>query len=219
MLSGTWILTLAVRPDYSQIHETGFIDFCNKIKQSKEVQLYGWLHCDICNVIPYLLPGIRLQIKFTKAKPAFYLMNATTKFQFLGAYLIVNRMRPNPAHLIAHNIVLSKSVLARYNLTRVELKSFTFAGGPITLSIGKAILVQLPKRLLFTMIKITKFIGSLNTNPYYIRNFGVNHFTLFYNGKPNPSEGLHMDMRKPRLWHIEVWGIRHTSFRHGTADN
>ena len=31
-----------------------------RIKQSKEVQLLGRLFYDICNVIPYLLPGVKL---------------------------------------------------------------------------------------------------------------------------------------------------------------
>ena len=65
-----------------------FIARWNRIKQSKEVQLFGRLHGDIFNVIPYLLPGVRLQIKLTNAKRAVYLMNTkndcTTKFQFLG---------------------------------------------------------------------------------------------------------------------------------------
>ena len=52
--------------------------------------------------------------------------DSTTKFQFLEAYLIDNRIRPNPTHLIAHNTTLAKGGLASYNLTRFELKTFTF---------------------------------------------------------------------------------------------
>ena len=54
---------------------TGFIDRWNRQKQSKEIEMYGRIHSDICNVPKLLLPGIKLQIKFTKAKPSFYLMN------------------------------------------------------------------------------------------------------------------------------------------------
>ena len=81
------------------------------------MQLIGRLHSDICNVIPFLLRGIKLQIKHTKGKRPFYLMttkaDSTTKFQFLEAYLIVNRMRRNLPYLIAHNTTLAKGVLAR----------------------------------------------------------------------------------------------------------
>ena len=47
--------------------------------------------------------------------------DSTTKFQFHEVYLIVNRIRPNPSYLIAHNTTVAKGALARYNLSRVEL--------------------------------------------------------------------------------------------------
>jgi hypothetical protein len=104
-----------------------------KIKQSKEVQLYGRIHRDICNVAQYLIPGVSLQIRFTKAPQNFFLMTrdsaSKTVFKFLDAKLLVNRIRPRPAQLIAHKTVLSQGHVARYNITRVELKTFTFASG------------------------------------------------------------------------------------------
>ena len=88
-------------PTKAESRNTVFIARRNLVKQSKEVQLLGRLHSDICNVIPYLFPGVKLQIKVTKGKRAFYLMNtkadSTSKFQFPEAYLFVNRIRPNPA--------------------------------------------------------------------------------------------------------------------------
>ena len=69
-------------------------------KKSKEIELYGRVHTDFCNVPVYLLPGVRVQIKLTKARTGFYLMNkaaeSKTIFQFLDAQLWVKRVRPNP---------------------------------------------------------------------------------------------------------------------------
>jgi len=66
------------------------------MKQSKEVQLYGRIHNDICNVPLYLVPGVPMQIKLTKAKPIYSLMNkdaeSKTVFKFLDAKLMVNRV-------------------------------------------------------------------------------------------------------------------------------
>ena len=42
-------------------------------------------------------------------------------FQFLDAQLWVKRIRPNLTIPLAHNTVLSKGGVARYNKTRVEL--------------------------------------------------------------------------------------------------
>jgi len=38
--------------------------------------------------------------------------DSTTKFQFIEAYLIVNRIGPNPAYLKAYNTTLDKGGLA-----------------------------------------------------------------------------------------------------------
>jgi hypothetical protein len=136
-------------------------------KQSKITDLYGRLLTDICNVTQFLLSAVRVQIKLTKAKDDFYLMNADVdtkaktraNFKFLDAKLIVRRIRPTPKISVAHNEALSRGFLARYNLTRVELKTFTFAAGPQALSINNAVLGVHPKRLIFTMVKNTDFLG------------------------------------------------------------
>jgi len=44
------------------------------------------------------------------------------------------------------------------------------------------------------MIKNKDFTGSLNINPFYFSHFNCNHFTLFCNGRPLPSEGLALDL-------------------------
>jgi len=59
--------------------------------------------------------------------------------------------------LTAHIETLIKGFPARYNFTRVELKTFTFASGSRSLSIDNAVLGILPKRLIFTMVKNTDF--------------------------------------------------------------
>jgi len=58
-----------------------------------------------------------------------------TIFKFLDAQLLINRVTPSPSLLLAHNIPLGKGALARNNLTRIELKSFTFSGVAQSLSI------------------------------------------------------------------------------------
>ena len=132
------------------------------------MQLFGRLNSDICNIIPYLPPDVKLQIKLTKGRRGLYLMDtkadSTTKFQCPVSYRIVNRIRPNSAYLIAHNATLAKGDPARYNTTSVALKKFTYSAGPISLSIDNAVLRQLPKGLLFNMFKNNDFLRSVCTN-------------------------------------------------------
>ena len=165
---------------------------------SRDVQHLGRLHTDLCNVPLFLLPRVPLQIKLTRARPSFYLMNKSadtkTTFKFLDAYLLVRRVQPNPAILKAHEKALEKGALARYNMTRVDLKTFTFLAGPKSRSIDNAVLGPLPKRLLFTMIKNTDFNGSVDTNPYKFRHYDISEFSLYVNGRRVPCEGLSLDM-------------------------
>ena len=61
---------------------------------------------------------------------------------------------------------------------RVVLKTFTFSAGSKSRSIDSAVLGLLPKRLLFAMIKNTDFNGSVDTNPYKFRHYGIIEFSL-----------------------------------------
>ena len=86
-------------------------------------------------------------------------------FKFLDAKLLLRRIRSNPAILLAQNSTLSKGDIARYNLRRVETKTFTFSNGSKYLSIDTAVLGLIPKLLLFNVVKNTDIPGSLETNP------------------------------------------------------
>jgi len=51
-----------------------FIARWSRLSASRDVQLFGRLHTDSCKVPLFMLPGVKLQIKLTKARPRFYLM-------------------------------------------------------------------------------------------------------------------------------------------------
>jgi len=76
--------------------------------------LSGRIHNDICNVPLYPFPGFRLQIKLTKAKSIFYLIerNAESKmvFKFLDAQDFVNLVKPSPLLVLANNATLAKGL-------------------------------------------------------------------------------------------------------------
>jgi len=87
-------------------------------------------------------------------------VHSKTVFKYLDAQLPVRRVKPNPDILLAHTATLkNRGSLALSNLTRVELKTFTFAAESKSLSIDNAVLGPISKRLLFTMVKNTDFNG------------------------------------------------------------
>ena len=184
-------------PTKAESTNTGFIDRWNRQKQSRETEMCR-INSNICNVPKFLLPGIKLQIKFKKDKSRFYLMSTAadskTTFKFLDAKLLVKRIKANPKIPMAHETLL-QTELALYPLTRVELKTVTFSAGPQSLSIYQAVIERIPKRLLFTMIANTDFFGTINTNPYNFQHFGLRTFVMYVNGRQIPSEGLNIDTR------------------------
>jgi len=120
--------------------------------------------------------------------------DATTVFKFLDFQLLVNRFRPSLSLLLAQNTTLAQGALARYNLTTVELKTYTFSGCSQSLFIDNAVLGPIPKRLLFTMVKNSEFLGSVTTNPYNFRHYDLSSFALNVDGKHKPTEGLSLGM-------------------------
>ena len=144
--------TAAVTSD----RNTGFLARCDRLKASKEMEMVGPLRTVICNVPTHLLPGVRMQIKLMRAKREIYVhskdADSTAVFKILDAQLLVKRVRPNPAYLIAHNTALQAGAIALCNMTRFQHKTFTYAKGLQLLSIDNAILGPIQKRLLFAMV-------------------------------------------------------------------
>ena len=92
----------------TETNNGGFVQRWNRMK-NQTIEMYGRIHSDICNVPLYLLSGVKIQIKLTKAKRAFFLSNiADSKviFQFEEARLYVKRIRLNPTMLAFHNEAL-----------------------------------------------------------------------------------------------------------------
>jgi hypothetical protein len=187
--------------DCSKPAETTNSGFCsrwNHIKESQTIEMYGRLHSDICNVPQCLLSGVKIQIKLPKAKKSFYLLSNTedskATFKIQECLLYAKRVRPPPSFLTGHTEDLLKGHPVRFNFTSVELKTFTFAKGSQSLSIENAVLGLLPKRLLFTMVRNTDFLGTEDSNPFKFRHYDLEHFPMYVSGKQIPPEGLSLDM-------------------------
>ena len=154
----------------------GFNNRWEGLIASKELQLFGRLHSDLFNVPLVLLPGLSLQIRLTKKRPSFYMMSmeaaSTITFKF-GHPIIGVARETRPRHTFGSYCYTEYGALSHYNMTRVELKTFTFSVGSKSISIDNAVLGHVPKRLLFTMVKNADFINTIETNPYKFRHYDI----------------------------------------------
>jgi len=150
------------------------------------------------NVPLVLLPGVSIQIRLTKARPSFYMISkeadSKATFKILDAQLLGKRVKTDPVTPLAHVAILNAGALARYNMARVELKTFEFSAVSKSLSIDNAILSHVPKCLLFTMVKNADFVVTIDTNTYKFHHYDISDFSLFVNWKQYPNDGLSLGM-------------------------
>ena len=188
----------------------GFIARWSKLSGGRDIEIFGRLNTDLCNVPLVLLLKVPLQIKLTKALPSFYLMNkiadTKTTFKFLDAYLMVRRVEPNPVILLAQESLWkvgpSRGISWRVSTSRILHFRPGLNPGLLTMQY-----CPLPKRLLFTMIKNSYFNSSVDTNLHIFRHYYICVFSLDVNGGRVPSKGLSLDMDHEN---IPSWAIGHS---------
>jgi hypothetical protein len=138
-----------------------------------------------------------MQIKLTKARCAFYLMNkdadSKVEFEFLDAQLLVNRVRPISAYLLAHNTTTGRGTRDLL-LDESRTQDIHFLKRTAFLVYRQCRLWIHAETSLIHDGKITDFFGSVDANPFHFRHYEMNYFALYVNGKHIPSGGLHLDM-------------------------
>lgn len=166
---------------------------------SKTVEMYGNLHCDLFNQDKYLLNGVEMKIKLQKAKSAFHLLcsASVTSVQpkILECILFVRKIKINPSILIAHSKALSIAT-AKYPITRVDVKTITLPAGIQSKTIDNLYLGQLPKRCIIGLVDSKAFNGDYQLNPYDFQNFGHNYLCMYLDNTIIPSQPLTPDFAK-----------------------
>ena len=79
--------------------------------------------------------------------------------------------------ILAHEKALSKTI-AKYPLTRVEVKAITMHSGIHEGTLDNVILGQLPKRIIVGFVENKAFNGDKNLNPFNFKNFHINYLCL-----------------------------------------
>lgn len=129
----------------------GIVKRYNLVKE--DVEMYGHLHCDIFNQDKYLLNGVDLTIKLQHAKKTFHLIgeaDSDANVQILDVELHTRKVKINPSILVAHARALAVAT-AKYNITRVDVKTITIASGVQAKTLDNIYLGQLPKRCIIGM--------------------------------------------------------------------
>ncbi|XP_020297950.1 uncharacterized protein F54H12.2-like [Pseudomyrmex gracilis] len=163
-----------------------FVRRMQYFKNNRAVDLIGHLHCDVFNQDKFLINVVEMRLRLIRSKDSFCLMESTpqTRVRIVNATLIMRRAKLSARVLLAHAKMLSKTI-AKYPLTRVEVKSFTIHRGVVGESLDNAILWQLPKRVIIGFVKNKAFNGDktgihfLNEGNAISRDAYAHGYTVF----------------------------------------
>ncbi|KAK3910265.1 hypothetical protein KUF71_004139 [Frankliniella fusca] len=139
----------------------------SRTKLSREFEMMGPLHLDICNTDRLLLNNCTLRLKLTRSRDAFALMctKGTEKIKLLDVKLFIRRVTISPSVLLAHAQALEKSP-AKYRVNRVDIKTVTIAQGMHSKTIDNLFLNQLPQRVIIGFVDNRAFNGDYARNPF-----------------------------------------------------
>lgn len=161
---------------------------------NKKVELYGKLHVDLFNQPRFLVNNVDIKITLNKEKSDFYMMednSFSSDINILEANLFIEHVHVNPALLVAHHRMLEKST-AKYPYKRMTVRQYAINSGTSTLSLDNIVMGKKPNILLFAMLNNNAYCGTRNKNPFYFKNFGLQQFALYVDGKQVPSKPIVM---------------------------
>ncbi|XP_012286338.1 uncharacterized protein F54H12.2-like [Orussus abietinus] len=162
----------------------------------KPIDLIGHLHCDIFNQDRFLINGVEIRLRLVRSRDSFCLMDP---FKVHEATLLVRRVNVNPGILLSHERALAKT-MARYPLTRVEVKVMSMHAGLHGETLDNAILGQLPKRIILGFVDNRAFNGDRKLKPFNFAHYNINYLSLYVDGIQVPSKPLQPDFTKNRLY-------------------
>lgn len=158
------------------------------------VDMMGHLHADIFNQDKLLINGVEIRVKLVRSKEGFAIMDATSAFDVSieEATLMIRRVKISPSVLISHANALAKTT-AKYNITRVEVKTVALHQGIQGDSLDNIILGPLPKRIILGFVAHKAFNGHKDLNPFNFQHFNLNYLSLYIDGMQIPSKPLQPD--------------------------
>jgi len=168
------------------------------VKESKEVEVCGRLHCDLLSTNKYLLNEIDVRITLTRNPASIIILGSagmTPKIELRDATLLVRKVLPNAGILVAHSKILNTNC-AKYMYKRVDMLNFTISAGIFQKSIESMFTNRLPTRVVIGLVKNSAFTGQIDQNCFNFENFKLNSIALTVNSnivgsvpyRPNFSE-------------------------------
>src|SRR5258705_4472846 len=194
LASALWFSDTAGHFESRDAENIGYTRRAQYTAQSRKVDLYGPLFCDIFNVERLMLNEVQLKVKLIRSKDIFSLIGdaSTYHVEICDATLLVRKVKIGPKFLLAHSAVLARET-AKYPITRCETKAVTIPAQVTGKVLDNIFMGQTPHRIVIGLVGNTAFNGSIAHNPFHFDHHNLNFLSLYLNGEQIPSKPLQPD--------------------------
>ena len=161
----------------------------------REILLLDRLHLDLFQQEKFIPNGVDIRLRFNRTKSNFYMMTkagTTGKVNIVSMLMWVRKVRPTATVLNTINQRLNTET-AKYPLRRVEVKTFTIAGGTQSKIEDHLFQGQMPKRIVIGLVNNAGFNGSPTKNPFNFQHAGGKKLEVSINGETVMSRPFEPD--------------------------
>lgn len=161
------------------------------IKQGRKFDLAGRLHVDLSHQPKALLGNCDIRITLVPNNSRFFLKCDNDKYMpviniddiYFESHkvLVTDKYEAD----LKQAFKIKKSI--KYNLCRKRLKTISIQDNVVDPILENVFTGQLPRLILFCMVKNSAFVGNPKEEPYEFKNFGLNYFQCIVDGVPFPS--------------------------------
>jgi len=166
-----------------------------------EIELMGRLHVDLGFQGRSILGGTDVRVILTPNDSSFYLQtlaNSNVKdvsVRFDDASLYVTTAMLTPLFIDHHASGMAKTP-AKYFMTSAEVRHDTISAGSLDKSFDNVCNGRLPRLLILQLVESQAQNGSLNSDPFDFKHFGLSYACAYINGHQVPLNAYQMDFAK-----------------------
>lgn len=149
-------------------------------------------HLEMFEYSKYILPGIKIRIRFTQSSANFVVKcghkSRQYKFEIQEARFHCRFVQASSQQDLSIIETHKKLGCIRMRFNRTMLKHMHIPQGCTNANLDNIYFGAIPKRLTFAMVADSAFAGHHNQNPFNFQPFGISYLAVYVNGKtiPNP---------------------------------
>jgi hypothetical protein len=168
----------------------GFVYRYGYTKESAKFDVVCPLATDVLRSSKYLVPGVALSVRLTKAPDRWLLMTSGTEEYKLN----VLDLKLEYARIKLFDPDFSINTVQSYPFPKTEMRKYPVQAGRSSHIINmENELGRIPKQIYFFMVKATTSEGDYKANPFNFQHFDIRRHRLKVKGEATPNDGIEFD--------------------------